>query len=61
MSTARGHFSLTVVRGKLYATGGRNDANDVLATVEAYDPQQNRWEAVAPMATARMSITSVVV
>ena len=35
-----------------YAVGGVGDGS-ALATAEAYDPQQNRWEAVAPMAQAR--------
>ena len=37
---------------KLYVAGGY-DGNNTLATAEAFDPQQNRWEAVAPMALAR--------
>ena len=31
-----------------YAVGGVGDGS-ALATAEAYDPQQNRWEAVADM------------
>ena len=45
---------MTAVQGKLYATGG-NTAGAALATAEAFDPQQNRWEAVAPMAQERHS------
>ena len=45
---------MAAVQGKLYAAGGYT-AGAVMATAEAYDPQQNRWEAVAPMATARHS------
>ena len=47
MSTTRTYFSLTTVRGKLYgsdAVGGFEDfkGETTLATVEAYDPQQDR-------------------
>ena len=57
MSTTRTYFSLTTVRGKLYAVGGFEDFEGeiTLATVEAYDPQQNRWKAMAPMPDARYS------
>ena len=54
MSMARNGFAMMAVQGKLYAAGGY-DGNNTLATAEAYDPQQNRWEAVAPMASARHS------
>ena len=56
MSTVRSVFSLTAARGKLYAAGGTGlggSAPAGFATVEAYDPQQDRWEAVAPMAQPR--------
>ena len=52
MSTARSHYLLTAARGKLYAVGGF-EGQTALATVEVYDPQQDRWEAMAPMAEAR--------
>ena len=48
MSTAGYAFAMAAVQGKLYAAGGY-DGNNLLATAEAFDPQQNRWEAVAPM------------
>ena len=53
MSTARKHVGLAAMRGKLYAVGGCDDQGDTIATAEAYDPQHDRWEAVAPMASAR--------
>ena len=46
--------AMAVVQGKLYTVGGLADGS-TLATAEAYDPQQRRWEAVAPMAQARHS------
>ena len=54
MSTARDAAAMAAVQGKLYAAGGY-DGNNLMATTEAFDPQQNRWEAVAPMAQARHS------
>jgi kelch-like protein 17 (actinfilin) len=65
MSTRRILFAMAAVQGKLYAAGGFDGNNTTvgaaLATAEAYDPQQNRWELVAPMATARHSCAVVVV
>ena len=64
MGVARYGVTLTAVRGKLYAAGGgASDGTadeaavtpDETATVEAYDPQHDRWEAVAPMSQRRTS------
>ena len=53
MNTGRNAFAMAAVhQDKLYALAGEEGSN-VLATAEAFDPQQNRWEAVAPMAQAR--------
>ena len=41
---------VAVVGGKLYAAGGDDSEGSEQRSVEAYDPQQNRWEAVASMA-----------
>ena len=54
MSMARNGFAMMAVQGKLYAAGG-HDGSSAVAVAEAYDPQQNRWEAVAPMAQTRHS------
>ena len=35
----------------LYAAGGSGNAAET--SVEAYDPQRNRWDAVAPLPSAR--------
>jgi len=60
MSTARDAFGMTAVQGKLYVAGGQDGTNP-LATAEAYDPQLNRWEAVAPMAQARSTSGAVAI
>ena len=49
MSTERKFVMVAAVQGKLYAAGGDDRNGDTLDSVEAYDPQQNRWEAVADM------------
>ena len=61
MSKSRSSFAMAAVQGKLYAAGGYAGSNNSLATAEAYDPQQNRWEAVAPMAQARHSFGAVAI
>ena len=45
-----GPGALCLHQGKLYVAGGYHGS-----TAEAFDPQQNRWEAVAPMAQKRWS------
>jgi len=47
---------MAVLDGKLYAVGGFNDDDQFLSSVERYDPVTNAWEAVAPMATARVKV-----
>lgn len=53
----RRSFGLASLDGLLYACGGndgRNDAGSDLNSLEAYDPQTNRWRVLAPMRYARM-------
>ena len=42
-----------------YAVGGKNSSTK-LATAEAYNPQTDRWEAVAPMSGARFGLALAV-
>ena len=42
--------------GKLYAVGGSNGDDGILNSVERYDPAQDAWEAVAPMAVRRIAV-----
>ena len=49
MSTEREDVMVAAVQGKLYAAGGDDRNSSTLTSVEAFDPQQNRWEAVASM------------
>ena len=65
MTTARYALSLTVARGKLYAVGGiapgTSGMHPYLATVESYDPGQDRWEAAAPLPGMRNSHLAVAI
>ena len=55
MPSARRYVRTAVLDGKLYAVGGRGGGGDGwLSSVERYDPALNAWEAVAPMASARL-------
>ena len=64
MAEARNYHAVAVLEGKLYAVGGNIDvAINVgvsLSSVERYDPATNAWEAVAPMATARLNHATAV-
>jgi N-acetylneuraminic acid mutarotase len=66
MPTKRGAASAGVVNGKIYVTGGVNSlpgvtengvhptrAQNVVATVEEYDPATNSWKTLRPMLVAR--------
>ena len=66
MPTKRGAASAAVANGKIYVTGGVNSlpgvtengvhptrAQNVVATVEEYDPATNSWKSLRPMLVAR--------
>jgi N-acetylneuraminic acid mutarotase len=66
MPTRRGAASAAVANGKVYVTGGVNSlpgvtengvhptrAQNVVATVEEYDPASNSWKSLRPMLVAR--------
>jgi N-acetylneuraminic acid mutarotase len=61
MSTARFGSAAAVVDGKLYVMGGHGTDYESLSSVERYDPEENAWEAVAPMSAARCAPAAVVV
>jgi hypothetical protein len=55
MKEARGRFDIAVVKGKVYAIGGSNGTTE-LATVEKYDPQEQKWTQITPLPLARCNI-----
>ena len=56
MPSGRLRARMSVLDGKLYAAGGRNEADDATSNlVERYDLATNAWEEVAPMAEARQT------
>ena len=59
MAEERSDHGVAVLDGKLYAVGGRIDGDNCLSLVERYDPAVGAWEAVAPMAAARMKAFAV--
>ena len=59
MAEAREAHAVAVLDGKLYVAGGLGTGHNRLSSVERYDPAENVWEAVAPMATARISSVAV--
>ena len=44
-----------VLGGRIIVVGGVNEARTRLATVEALDPREGRWQALAPLAAPRSS------
>uniref|UniRef100_A0A453BUP4 Galactose oxidase n=3 Tax=Aegilops tauschii TaxID=37682 RepID=A0A453BUP4_AEGTS len=46
MNVARRDFACAKVDGTIYAAGGFGSSDNSLSSVEAYDPQQNRWTLI---------------
>ena len=59
MAAARQAVGVAALDGKLYAVGGRGAGHNLLSSAERYDPAENAWEAVAPLAAARVSPVAV--
>lgn len=59
MDSKRAYFDMAVIQNQVYAVGGKNNdyaINDnIFASTERYDPDQNKWTYVAPMNCARYS------
>jgi N-acetylneuraminic acid mutarotase len=60
MPTAREWPGASVVNGKIYVIGGRNDST-IFAANEEYDPAINTWTGKASMHTARLVFATAVV
>jgi Kelch motif len=65
MPTARHHHSVAVLDGQLYAVGGRRvtegGVNFGLEAVERFDPQEERWESLAPLPLGVSGLATVTV
>ncbi len=60
MPTVRDHLAVAVVRGKLYAIGGRLESYARNISVnEEYDPKTDTWRARSPLPTPRSGIAAV--
>jgi hypothetical protein len=53
MRSARYCFGACVVAGEIYVTGGKDDGNNFLSSVEKYTPSSDTWSAVAPLPAGR--------
>ena len=54
LSTARNRLAAAEAGGLVYAIGG-DDGDNILASVEEYDPETDTWSTVASLSTARQS------
>jgi N-acetylneuraminic acid mutarotase len=61
MPTSRGALAAEFINGTLYVVGGVDSSHNVVSTVEAYDPQFNKWTTKAPMPSPRHHLSSAVV
>lgn len=55
MGVSRGGLGLAVLGGCLFALGGHN-GREYLTLAETYDPQEDKWTAVASMKLARAGV-----
>ncbi len=53
MNIPRGEFGLAAVGGRIYVIGGINGDNQLVSTVEEYNPNLNEWITKSAMPTAR--------
>ena len=58
MPTARYGLCTAAVNGKIYAIGGRPNANSVLSNVEEYDPIKDNWEIKSRMPQAKAFLSA---
>jgi N-acetylneuraminic acid mutarotase len=57
MPTARHHFGVAALDGKLYAVGGREIGDLALDSVERFDPATGRWETLPPLPQGSSGLT----
>ncbi|MEX2535225.1 MAG: kelch repeat-containing protein [Trueperaceae bacterium] len=60
LPTPREHLTAAVSGGQIYAIGGRTSGGN-LATVEVYDPSEDRWTLRPKMPTARSGLSGATV
>ncbi|XP_078490733.1 uncharacterized protein LOC144746975 [Ciona intestinalis] len=46
MNMERRSFAACVAQNKIYVVGGLDSNNEVVKSVECYDPQTNKWSIV---------------
>ena len=61
MPTALYGMGAATINGVLYVVGGVNDRNEVVGTVEAYDPATNTWSPRASLPTPRFNLGTTVI
>ena len=60
MDHGRYFAAAAVLNGKIYVMGGRDDEDEVLESVEVYDPRTRRWSHAADLEEARYGHATVV-
>ena len=53
MTEVRSDFSAVTFRDQIFAIGGLNGTEDVLATVEVFDVEQQLWRPYTSLVTPR--------
>lgn len=61
MSAVKGGHAASVVSDKIYVIGGWDESDNIISTVEIYDPVRDKWTKKADMPTPRYSLSVSVV
>ena len=59
MATARAFHSMAAFEGKLFVCGGKDNHNQLLDSLEIYDPVTDKWEAGPRLHRARRALQLV--
>lgn len=59
MTEARSNYAATEFKGKIYVAGGKSGDGSVLASVECYDVNENKWTEVSKMNHPRFDFALV--
>ncbi|XP_054714585.1 beta-scruin-like [Uloborus diversus] len=60
MHCCRSHHSLVAAYNRLFAIGGRDHNGRLVASIESYDIEKDKWSMMRPMSSPRMGMACVV-
>lgn len=61
MNCCRSHHNMTIALGKIFVIGGRDNNGRIVASIEAYDIESDKWSSLRPMTHPRMGMACAVI